>query len=72
MNRDKADTTSPGRFFANSLLKILLAHVLLQYDIEPIKERPANPWLNNTIGPPVGAKVRVRRRKPAANAEVMA
>jgi len=72
MNRGKADTTSPGRFFANSLLKILLAHVLLQYDIEPIKERPTNPWLNNTIGPPVGAKVRVRRRKPAANAEVMA
>jgi len=33
------------------------------YDIAPIKERPANPWLNNTIGPPVNATIRVRRRK---------
>ncbi|KAK5658001.1 hypothetical protein OQA88_2555 [Cercophora sp. LCS_1] len=53
----------PGRFFANSLLKILLARVVMNYDVEPIDERPTNPWLNNTIGPPVGAKIRVRRRK---------
>lgn len=54
---------SPGRFFANSLLKILLAHIVMMYDIEPIQERPSNPWLNNTIGPPIGAMVKVRRRK---------
>lgn len=53
----------PGRFFANSLLKILLAKVVLMYEIEGLDERPGNPWLNNTIGPPVGATVRVRRRR---------
>ncbi|KAK3937971.1 cytochrome P450 [Diplogelasinospora grovesii] len=57
----------PGRFFANSLLKVLLAHISLLYEIEPLESRPANPWLNNTIGPPIGAKVRVRRRKVDAN-----
>ena len=54
---------SPGRFFANSLLKILLAHIVMMYDIEPTQVRPSNPWLNNTIGPPIGAMVNVRRRK---------
>ncbi|KAK4209456.1 cytochrome P450 [Rhypophila decipiens] len=53
----------PGRFFANSLLKIILAHIVLMYDIQPLQERPANPWLNNTIGPPIGTMVKVRRRK---------
>ncbi|KAM7194028.1 cytochrome P450 [Naviculisporaceae sp. PSN 640] len=53
----------PGRFFANSLLKILLAHIVLMYDIQPLQERPSNPWLNNTIGPPIGTLVKVRRRK---------
>ncbi|KAK3312068.1 cytochrome P450 [Apodospora peruviana] len=57
----------PGRFFANSLLKILLAHITLMYDLEPIEDRPANPWLNNTIGPPIGTKIRVRRRKVDAD-----
>ncbi|KAK3349236.1 cytochrome P450 [Lasiosphaeria hispida] len=62
----------PGRFFANSLLKILLAQISMLYDVEPLTERPANPWLNNTIGPPIGAKVRVRRRKVSVEAEIEA
>ena len=35
----------------------------MTYDIEPLEKRPNNPWLNNTIGPPVGAMMKVRRRK---------
>ena len=54
---------SPGRFFANSLLKILLGRIVMMYDIEPLEKRPDNPWLNNTIGPPVGATMKVRRRR---------
>jgi len=53
---------SPGRFFAANQLKLLLASILLNYDIEPIAERPPNPWLNNSIGPPIWSKIRIRRR----------
>ncbi|KAH0536021.1 hypothetical protein FGG08_007088 [Glutinoglossum americanum] len=53
----------PGRFFASQQLKLLLAHVMLKYEIEPIPSRPENQWLNNAIGPPVKEKIRIRRRK---------
>lgn len=52
----------PGRFFAANQLKLLLAAIVSKYDIEPISERPPNPWFNNSIGPPIWAKIRVRRR----------
>ncbi|KAK3068494.1 hypothetical protein LTS18_000643 [Coniosporium uncinatum] len=52
----------PGRFFAANQLKLLLAQIVLGYDIQPIDERPQNPWLNNSIGPPMWAKLRIRRR----------
>lgn len=63
-------TYSPGRFFAANQLKILLAHITLAYDIEPIAQRPKNPWLNNSIGPPISAKLRVRRRPVPEDPEV--
>lgn len=56
---------SPGRFFAANQLKLLLAAIVTKYDIEPIAERPPNPWLNNSIGPPIWSKLRVRRRHDA-------
>ncbi|KAF2397290.1 cytochrome P450 [Trichodelitschia bisporula] len=34
----------PGRFFAANQLKLLLAHILLKYDIAPIPTRPPNPY----------------------------
>jgi len=52
----------PGRFFAANQLKLLLAQVVLRYHVQPLDARPENPWLNNSIGPPMWAKVRVRRR----------
>ncbi|MCJ1343408.1 hypothetical protein MMC31_001601 [Peltigera leucophlebia] len=55
--------TCPGRFFAANQLKLLLANISSMYDIEPIPIRPQNPWLNNSIGPPISAKFRVRRRQ---------
>lgn len=61
------DEFSPGRFFASNLLKLLLAHIALEYDIEPIGVRPENPWLNNSIGPPIWSKLRIRRRDQASH-----
>ncbi len=56
--------SSPGRYFANHQIKLLLAQIVMRYDIEPIKGiRPPNPWLNNSSGPPLGATIKVRRRK---------
>jgi hypothetical protein len=54
---------SPGRFFAANQLKLLLAQIVLNYEIEPVDIRPENPWLNNTIGPPMWSTIRVRRRR---------
>ena len=56
---------SPGRFFASQQLKLLLANIMMKYDIEPLASRPQNQWLNNTIGPPVFDKIKVRRRHTA-------
>jgi hypothetical protein len=58
---------SPGRFFAANQLKLLLAQIMLNYEIESIPERPQNPWINNTVGPPIWSKVRIRRRPDPSN-----
>lgn len=54
--------SSLGRFFTAQQLKLLMAQIAMDYDIEPLNVKPENPWLNNTIGPPIWSKVRVRRR----------
>lgn len=54
--------SSLGRFFTAQQLKLLMAQIVMDYDIEPLNVKPANPWSNNTIGPPIWSKVRVRRR----------
>jgi cytochrome P450 len=53
----------PGRFFAANELKLLLAYVVLNYDIEPLAERPSGSWVANTILPPMEATITVRRRQ---------
>ncbi|TLD22283.1 hypothetical protein PspLS_08252 [Pyricularia sp. CBS 133598] len=52
----------PGRFFAATELKLLLAHMLLDYDIEA-KQRPRNKWYGISRVPDMEATVRIRRRK---------
>ncbi|KXX74077.1 Ent-kaurene oxidase [Madurella mycetomatis] len=52
-----------GRFFANHLLKLLLAQIVLHYDIKPeTKPRPQNPWFSYVSPPPIGYKLSVKRR----------
>lgn len=53
----------PGRFFAAGLLKVLMADILLKYDLEFQDQRPSNIWFGTNHLPPTDAKIRIRRRK---------
>lgn len=53
----------PGRFFASNTLKITLAYILMNYDIEKMAERPRNPTFSFSIMPPLKEKIRFKRRK---------
>ncbi|RDW79914.1 hypothetical protein BP6252_04552 [Coleophoma cylindrospora] len=57
----------PGRFFAAQQLKLTLAYIILNYEIQPIAKRPENQWFVGSIGPPMSEKVRVRRRPGTAS-----
>jgi len=52
----------PGRFFASQQLKLVLAYIALNYDIQQIPERPMNQWFVGSSGPPLGATISIRRR----------
>ncbi|KAI1112924.1 cytochrome P450 [Nemania sp. NC0429] len=56
----------PGRFLVDFELKMIIAYVLMNYDIEYPPEydgkRPENYWRTTAFFPPVGARMRVRRR----------
>ncbi|KFH41336.1 Ent-kaurene oxidase-like protein [Hapsidospora chrysogenum ATCC 11550] len=53
----------PGRFFAANLLKVMLAYLLLHYDLEKLPIRPRNSTFSVSIFPPLRATVKFRRRK---------
>ncbi|CZT05742.1 uncharacterized protein RCO7_03910 [Rhynchosporium graminicola] len=53
----------PGRFFASQQMKLILAYIALNYDIQPIPSRPANDWFVGSQGPPLDVRVRIRRRE---------
>lgn len=53
----------PGRFFVVDLVKMILAHVLVDYKVENLCERPDNFWVEYNVVPPPGAALKVRRRK---------
>lgn len=56
---------SPGRFFAGNELKIIIAHILTNYDMkfEGDGTRPPNKWFGAAVLPDRGAKVLFRRRQ---------
>jgi hypothetical protein len=54
---------SPGRFFAAQQLKLVLAYIAMNYEIEPIAQRPANHWFVGSSGPPLETTIRIRRRE---------
>lgn len=53
----------PGRFFAVDLVKMIISHVLVNYEVENLGERPDNLWVEYNAVPPPGATLKVRRRK---------
>ncbi|KAK4120990.1 cytochrome P450 [Parathielavia appendiculata] len=55
----------PGRFFAANELKLMLAHLVLNYDVELGGERPRNTWFGLNRVPPLQATIRIKRRERA-------
>ncbi len=53
----------PGRFFAATEMKLLLAYIVMNYDIKPLAVRPPNLFMGGSILPPMKATISVRRRK---------
>ncbi|GAP85144.1 putative cytochrome P450 [Rosellinia necatrix] len=57
----------PGRFLVDFELKMIIAHVLLNYDVDFPPEyegrRPENRWLADACIPPSDVRIRVRRRE---------
>ncbi|KAF2164295.1 hypothetical protein M409DRAFT_67854 [Zasmidium cellare ATCC 36951] len=52
----------PGRFFAAHMLKLMLGHVLVNYEFEMLQERPEFVTFGDLTMPP-STKVKVRRRR---------
>lgn len=53
----------PGRFFVSLELKMLLAYMVMNYEVEPLATRPPNTWFGQYHIPPLKAKIKVRRRE---------
>ncbi|KAJ7457036.1 cytochrome P450 [Mycena latifolia] len=56
----------PGRFFAANNIKMILAQMILNYDIQPFASRPPNISLGDISVVPVKAKMTIRRRNVKA------
>lgn len=54
---------SPGRFFVNHELKMLLAYVVMNYEVQYLSKRPENQWFGQNVIPPLKDTIKVRRRE---------
>ncbi|KAF2139643.1 uncharacterized protein K452DRAFT_300184 [Aplosporella prunicola CBS 121167] len=57
----------PGRFFAAQVLKLILAHITLKYDIQPLQKRPSNVYMSDFCAPPQKAILTIRRKVRGEN-----
>ncbi|KAG5746617.1 hypothetical protein H9Q72_012001 [Fusarium xylarioides] len=59
----------PGRFLVDFEMKMILYHVLNRFDIELLPEhngvRPESQWVTEAVMPPVGVKLRFKKRESA-------
>lgn len=53
----------PGRFFAANELKLLLAYIALNYDLEPLKVRPEPIAFGSVMTPNPKVSIKIRRKK---------
>ena len=54
--------TCPGRFLIAAEIKILLAYMTMNYDIQPLITRPPNMVVGTNILPPPDATIKIRRK----------
>jgi hypothetical protein len=47
---------------------MMLAHIMMHYDVKALPERPPNQWLGTAIVPPMKAKISIKRRADAPKA----
>ncbi|KAG6071489.1 hypothetical protein E4U30_007686 [Claviceps sp. LM220 group G6] len=52
----------PGRFFVSYEIKMLLAHLLTNYDIKMLGKRPLTTYVGLNPIPPIGACIEIRKR----------
>ncbi|KAK7959449.1 uncharacterized protein PG986_004303 [Apiospora aurea] len=52
----------PGRFFAAAELKLMLAYIVLHYDIGHLEQRPSNSWFSAARLPPMKESLKLTRR----------
>ena len=57
----------PGRYLVAAEVKMMLAYMVLNYEIEPLAARPANQWFGQSTVPSTNASIRVRRREKSDN-----
>lgn len=53
----------PGRFFASLEMKLMLAHMVMHYEFQPLKSRPSNIYLGRTVLPSMTTTIKVRRKE---------
>ncbi|KAK3707577.1 hypothetical protein LTR37_012072 [Vermiconidia calcicola] len=54
--------SSPGRFFAVQEIKLMMAYMLLNYDIKYIGARPERKWMGTLVVPDTSATILVKRK----------
>ena len=58
----------PGRFFVALELKMILAYIVLNYDVEHLNPRPSMKWLNTSRVPDTKGTIRVKRKEHTVKA----
>jgi hypothetical protein len=57
---------SPGRFFVQVELKMIIAYLLLNYDVQPLAQRPPNRWIGSAVVPPDKETIWIKRKIPSS------
>ena len=56
------DAYSPGRFFVAHEIKLILAHLFTNYDLQHIEKRPQPFWLGAICVPALAATIKIRKK----------
>ena len=51
----------PGRFFVTQMIKLMLSHLLLEYEMAPLSKRPAEIWVGSEKRPDLDATISLRQ-----------